>query len=199
MTKQAAQPASGRCYESKTKFTATIVRTAISKPIMKTLSALRTESPLGPITLVASRKGLCGAWFDAQKHGPSDAEQKSWHPDAQHPLLRQADQQLKAYFAGELKGFDLPLDLSTGTAFQQAVWQALLTIPAGSSQSYGDLARRLDNPKAVRAVGAAVGRNPVSIIVPCHRILGAGGQLTGYAGGLWRKQALLQLEGHPAV
>jgi methylated-DNA-[protein]-cysteine S-methyltransferase len=89
----------------------------------------------------------------------------------------------------------MPLDLSTGTAFQQAVWQALLTIPLGSTQSYGDLARRLDNPKAVRAVGAAVGRNPVSIILPCHRILGAGGQLTGYAGGLWRKQALLKLEG----
>jgi len=93
----------------------------------------------------------------------------------------------------------LPLDLSNGTAFQKAVWQALLTIPSGSSQSYGELARRLDNPKAVRAVGAAVGRNPVSIIVPCHRILGAGGQLTGYAGGLWRKQALLKLEGHPTV
>jgi methylated-DNA-[protein]-cysteine S-methyltransferase len=166
---------------------------------MKTLNALRTESPLGHITLVASLQGLCGAWFDDQKHGPSSAEQKDWRPDAQHPLLRQADQQLQAYFAGELIGFDMPLDLSTGTAFQQAVWQALLSIPSGSSQSYGDLARRLDKPKAVRAVGAAVGRNPLSIIGPCHRILGAGGQLTGYAGGLWRKQALLKLEGHPAV
>jgi len=164
---------------------------------MTTLNALRTESPLGHITLVASRDGLCGAWFDDQKHGPSDMQQKNWRSDAQHPLLRQADQQLQAYFAGELHGFDMPLDLSAGTAFQQAVWQALLTIPLGSTQSYGDLARRLDNPKAVRAVGAAVGRNPVSIIVPCHRILGAGGQLTGYAGGLWRKQALLKLEGLP--
>jgi methylated-DNA-[protein]-cysteine S-methyltransferase len=134
-------------------------------------------------------------WFDDQKHGPGDVEQKNWRYDAQHSLLRHADQQLQAYFAGELNRFDMPLDLSTGTAFQQAVWQALLTIPLGSTQSYGDLARRLDNPKAVRAVGAAVGRNPISIMVPCHRILGASGQLTGYAGGLWRKQALLKLEG----
>jgi methylated-DNA-[protein]-cysteine S-methyltransferase len=89
--------------------------------------------------------------------------------------------------------------LSRGTAFQQSVWQALLRVGAGQSQSYGDLAKQLNNPKAVRAVGAAVGRNPVSIIVPCHRILGAGGQLTGYAGGLWRKQALLRLEGHPGI
>jgi methylated-DNA-[protein]-cysteine S-methyltransferase len=185
--------------QSQNKFTATIKGNAISKPTMKTLNALRTESPLGPITLLASPEGLCGAWFDDQKHGPSDAEQKDWRADDQHPLLRQADLQLQAYFAGELTGFDLPLDLTTGTAFQQAVWQALLTIPSGASQSYGELARRLDNPKAVRAVGAAVGRNPVSIIVPCHRILGATGQLTGYAGGLWRKQALLKLEGHPAV
>jgi methylated-DNA-[protein]-cysteine S-methyltransferase len=199
LTNHAAQPAGGRCEVVKTKFTATIKGIAISRPTMKTLHALRTESPLGPITLLASPDGLCGAWFDDQKHGPSVAEQKHWRPDTQHPLLRQADQQLQAYFAGKLTGFDLPLDLSNGTAFQQAVWQALLTIPSGSSQSYGELARRLDNPKAVRAVGAAVGRNPVSIIVPCHRILGAGGQLTGYAGGLWRKQALLKLEGHPTV
>jgi methylated-DNA-[protein]-cysteine S-methyltransferase len=164
---------------------------------MTIVNALRTETPLGHVTLVARREGLCGVWFDDQKHGPGDVEQKNWRYDAQHSLLRHADQQLQAYFAGELNRFDMPLDLSTGTAFQQAVWQALLTIPLGSTQSYGDLARRLDNPKAVRAVGAAVGRNPISIMVPCHRILGASGQLTGYAGGLWRKQALLKLEGLP--
>ena len=106
---------------------------------------------------------------------------------------------MHAYFAGQLRAFDVPLDLSAGTPFQQSVWAALLNIPSGQSQSYGDLARHLNNPKAVRAVGAAVGRNPVGIIVPCHRILGAGGQLTGYAGGLWRKQALLKLEGHAAA
>jgi methylated-DNA-[protein]-cysteine S-methyltransferase len=104
---------------------------------------------------------------------------------------------VQAYFAGQALRFDVPLDLSGGTPFQQAVWHALLTVPSGQSRSYGQLAAQLNNPQAVRAVGAAVGRNPVSIIVPCHRILGAGGQLTGYAGGLWRKEALLRLEGHP--
>lgn len=164
---------------------------------MTTLNTLRTESPLGPITLAASPKGLCGVWFDAQKHGPTDADQAHWQSSPQNPLLQNAVAQLQAYFAGERRAFELPLDLSTGTPFQQSVWQALLHIDCGKSQSYGDLARHLHNPQAVRAVGAAVGRNPVSIIVPCHRVLGAGGQLTGYAGGLWRKEALLRLEGHP--
>jgi methylated-DNA-[protein]-cysteine S-methyltransferase len=166
---------------------------------IRTLCTLRTDSPLGPITLAASDQGLCGAWFDDQQHGPSDADRQHWQPDAQHLLLNHAANQLHAYFAGQLRTFDIPLDLSAGTPFQQSVWAALLHIPSGQSQSYGDLARRLNNPKAVRAVGAAVGRNPVGIIVPCHRILGAGGQLTGYAGGLWRKQALLKLEGHAAA
>jgi methylated-DNA-[protein]-cysteine S-methyltransferase len=112
-------------------------------------------------------------------------------------VLQSAAAQVLAYLGGQTLQWEGPLDLSAGTAFQQSVWQALLGVPSGTSQSYGDLARRLANPKAVRAVGAAVGRNPVSIIVPCHRVLGAGGQLTGYAGGLWRKQALLQLEGLP--
>jgi methylated-DNA-[protein]-cysteine S-methyltransferase len=147
--------------------------------------------------LAASTQGLCGVWFEGQRHGPSEERIQSWTPRTSNDLLQEASRQLQAYFAGEIQRFDLPLDLSAGTPFQQAVWQALLTIPLGASQSYGDLARRLANPKAVRAVGAAVGRNPVSIIVPCHRVLGAGGQLTGYAGGLWRKQALLQLEGNP--
>jgi methylated-DNA-[protein]-cysteine S-methyltransferase len=162
---------------------------------MTPLNILRTESPLGPITLAASPQGLCGAWFDAQKHGPSDADKQHWHTNPQHPLLRQAADQLHAYFAGKLQTFELPLDLTNGTPFQQSVWQALLLIGSGKSQSYSDLARHLSKPKAARAIGAAVGRNPVSIIVPCHRVLGASGQLTGYAGGLWRKQALLRLEG----
>ncbi len=119
--------------------------------------------------------------------------------DPSNPFLQQAQTQLLAYFSGQHTAFNVPIDLSIGTPFQQSVWQALLSIPSGASQSYGDLARRLGNPKAMRAVGAAVGRNPLSIIVPCHRILGAGGQLTGYAGGLWRKHALLKLEGHPDV
>jgi methylated-DNA-[protein]-cysteine S-methyltransferase len=104
-----------------------------------------------------------------------------------------------AYLSGQTLQWEGPIDLSAGTPFQQSVWQALLRIHSGQSQSYGDLARLLARPQAVRAVGAAVGRNPVSIIVPCHRVLGAGGQLTGYAGGLWRKEALLRLEGHPGI
>jgi methylated-DNA-[protein]-cysteine S-methyltransferase len=155
------------------------------------------DSPLGPMILAASTQGLCGVWFEGQRHGPSEERMKNWTPQSSNGFLQAASRQLQAYFAGELQRFDLPLDLSSGTPFQQSVWQALLGIPSGHSQSYGDLARQLNNPKAVRAVGAAVGRNPVSIIVPCHRILGSGNQLTGYAGGLWRKQALLQLEGHP--
>ena len=166
---------------------------------MKPMKTRRIESPWGPITLAASDQGLCGTWFDDQKHGPTDADKQHWQAAPQHPVLLSAASQLQAYFAGEIQRFDLPLDLSAGTPFQQAVWQALLSIPSGASQSYGDLARHLAKPKAVRAVGAAVGRNPISIIVPCHRVLGAGGQLTGYAGGLWRKEALLRLEGHPGI
>jgi methylated-DNA-[protein]-cysteine S-methyltransferase len=102
---------------------------------------------------------------------------------------------LQQYFAGQRTLFDLPLNTATGTAFQQAVWQALLTIRPGTTCSYCTLASRIGKPAAVRAVGAAVGRNPLSIIVPCHRVIGTNGSLTGYAGGLARKTALLQLEG----
>jgi len=162
-----------------------------------TLHTLRTDSPLGPITLAASATGLCGLWFDDQKHSPTPAQRQHWRTNEEHPVLQSAAAHVRAFWAGHTQPWSGPLDLSAGTAFQQSVWQALLRIPAGQSQSYGDLARQLDKPLAVRAVGTAVGRNPVSILVPCHRVLGAGGQLTGYAGGLWRKQALLQREGHP--
>jgi methylated-DNA-[protein]-cysteine S-methyltransferase len=160
------------------------------------IHTLRTDSPLGPITLAASPLGLCGVWFDDQKHGPTEAQRQLWAQDAQHPVLQSAAAHMQALLGGQALPWPGPLDLSAGTVFQQSVWQALLHIPAGQSQTYGDLARQLGKPLAVRAVGAAVGRNPVSILVPCHRVMGAGGQLTGYAGGLWRKQALLELEGH---
>ena len=166
---------------------------------MSPLRTLSIDSPLGPITLAASEQGLCGLWFDGQKHAPTEAQRQHWQPDAQHPVLQSAAAQVLAYLGGQTLQWEGPLDLSAGTPFQQSVWQALMRIPSGQSQSYGELARQLARPQAVRAVGAAVGRNPVSIIVPCHRVLGAGGQLTGYAGGLWRKQALLQLEGHPGI
>jgi methylated-DNA-[protein]-cysteine S-methyltransferase len=101
---------------------------------------------------------------------------------------------LQEYFAGKRQRFDLPLDLDQGTAFQQQVWRGLLEIPCGSTMAYGSLGTRIGRAAAVRAVGAAVGRNPISIVVPCHRVVGANGSLTGYAGGLERKTALLQLE-----
>lgn len=152
----------------------------------------RHESPLGPIVIAATRHGLAGIWFEGQRHMPSHGE---WPHEPDHPLLRQACAQLDEYFAGKRATFDLPLDLQGGTAFQQSVWQALLSIPRGGTVSYGGLSHKIGQPAAVRAVGAAVGRNPVSIVVPCHRVLGANGSLTGYAGGLDRKTALLRLEG----
>ncbi len=149
-------------------------------------------SPLGLMTLAATPSALVGAWFTDEAHLP---DLSGCAHDPNHPLLRQACDQLNDYFAGQRRTFDLPLDLATGTAFQQAVWQALLGIGFGSTATYGFVSDQIGRPTAVRAVGAAIGRNPISIIVPCHRVIGANGSLTGYAGGLARKQALLQLEG----
>ena len=161
------------------------------------LVCTRFESPLGTMLLAASDAGLAGVWFEGQRYEPEDMP---WREAPQHPVLRQASQQLREYFDGKRTAFDLPLDLTHGTPFQQSVWQALLAIPPGATTSYSELGRRLGRPQAARAVGAAVGRNPVSIVVPCHRVLGTAGSLTGYAGGLERKTALLELEGarvHP--
>ena len=149
-------------------------------------------SPLGPVTVAATEKGLAGVWFNGQRHLPDFAP---WPLAPTHPVLVETVAQLQAYFAGTRVDFDLPLDLHSGTAFQQAVWQALLAIAPGTTTSYGTLSASIGKPKAVRALGAAVGRNPISIIVPCHRVLGGDGSLTGYAGGLDRKVALLKLEG----
>lgn len=148
-------------------------------------------SPLGPMLYVRTAAGLAGAWFDAQKWFPGtfDAPER---PD--DPLIRAAAAQLDEYFAGRRVAFDVPLDLH-GTPFQKAVWQALLAIECGKTCAYSDIARAVGSLQAVRAVGAAVGRNPVSVMVPCHRVIGRDGSLTGYAGGLDRKQALLRLEG----
>ena len=153
------------------------------------------QSSMGSMTLAATDKGLAGVWFDGQQHQP---DYSTWPEQPNHPVLKQAVQQLKQYLAGKRSSFDLPLDLRGGTEFQQSVWQALLKIPAGATTSYGVIGTRMGKPKAVRAVGAAVGRNPIGIIVPCHRVMGADGSLTGYAGGLDRKQALLQLENSSA-
>lgn len=151
----------------------------------------RYASPLGPMIVAATDRGLAGLWFEGQRHLPDST---AWPHDASHPVLQQAVAQLQDYFAGRRIRFDLPLDLQGGTAFQQSVWQALLAIAPGDTTSYGVLSQSVGRPSAVRAVGAAVGRNPVSIVVPCHRVLGRDGSLTGYAGGLERKSALLELE-----
>jgi methylated-DNA-[protein]-cysteine S-methyltransferase len=149
-------------------------------------------SPLGRMHLAVAADKLVGVWFEAQAHLP---DLQGYRHAPKNPVLQNAADQLAQYFAGQRINFDLPLDLSTGTAFQQSVWQALLTIPRGQTYSYKGLSLRIGKPDAMRAVGGAVGRNPLSIIVPCHRVIGARGALTGYAGGLSRKTALLQLEG----
>jgi methylated-DNA-[protein]-cysteine S-methyltransferase len=150
------------------------------------------ESPLGRITLAATEHALVGVFFGGQAHMP---EVSDWPVADKHPILQKAQAELTEYFSGQRRSFDVPLDLSSGTPFQQAVWQALLAIPCAATTSYGAISTQIGNPAAVRAVGGAVGRNPVSIIVPCHRVIGVNGSLTGYAGGLSRKTALLQLEG----
>lgn len=155
----------------------------------------RWISPLGPLLLVRTARGLAGAWFEGQRHHPPVLDAPMVDDD---PLLERAVEQLDAYFAGRLRAFDVPLDLH-GSAFQRAVWAELLAIAPGTTRSYGSVAQAIGRPLAVRAVGAAVGRNPVSILVPCHRVIGGDGSLTGYAGGLERKRALLRLEGGPAA
>ncbi|PJI97617.1 methylated-DNA-[protein]-cysteine S-methyltransferase [Acidovorax sp. 69] len=153
-------------------------------------------TPLGRVRLSASPAGLSGIWFESQRHEPSHwlYGPSAWATAPDHPLLQAATAQLQQYLSGQRDHFDLPLDLSGGTAFQQSVWRALLSILRGQTTSYGALSQQLGNPRAVRAVGAAIGRNPLSVVVPCHRVVGADGRLTGYAGGLDRKRALLVLE-----
>lgn len=151
----------------------------------------RADTPLGPITLAATERGLAGLWFDDQKHHPGAIEAPV---DAGQRWIVQALDELAGYWCDGSALFTIALD-PQGTPFQQSVWEALRGIPAGRTLSYGGLAQQLGRASAVRAVGAAIGRNPVAVIVPCHRVLGTSGSLTGYAGGLERKAALLRLEG----
>jgi len=152
----------------------------------------RWRSPLGIMLLARTERGLAGAWFEGQRHHPPALDAPE--ANAGDALLDGAIRQLERYFAGDRQAFDVPLDLH-GSPFQRAVWGALLDIASGRTKSYGDIASAIGRPAAVRAVGAAVGRNPVSILVPCHRVIGSDGSLTGYAGGLERKLSLLRLEG----
>jgi methylated-DNA-[protein]-cysteine S-methyltransferase len=147
-------------------------------------------TPLGRLLLARTAHGLAGAWFEGQRHHPPAFGAPFDDADA---LLCDAAAQLTDYFAGARTTFDVACDLH-GTAFQRAVWDALRAIPAGVTRTYADVARSVGAPAAVRAVGAAIGRNPISIIVPCHRVVGSDGSLTGYAGGTDRKAALLALE-----
>jgi methylated-DNA-[protein]-cysteine S-methyltransferase len=149
------------------------------------------ESPQGQILLAASDAGIAGVYFSGQKYFPKNEAQ--WSRDAENGLLRQAKRELAEYFAGTRKRFEVALDPS-GTPFQKAVWQAISGVAYGETISYGELARRAGAAGRARAAGAATGRNPIGIIVPCHRIVAADGSLTGYAGGLARKRALLALE-----
>jgi len=152
-------------------------------------------SPVGSLLLAATEQGLCGIYFEEHKHFKGkDGWQRATAQTAANRHLQETARQLDEYFSGRRTEFDVTLDMS-GTAFQRSVWQELTAIPFGASVSYAQHAQRLGNPKALRAVGSAIGKNPVSIIVPCHRVIGSSGAVTGYAGGLDRKRFLLALEG----
>lgn len=150
------------------------------------------DSPVGKLKLVASDKGLVAVLWENDP--PRRVRLEETQEDPQHKILARAEKELQEYFAGTREAFSIPLDMR-GTTFQKNVWEALLGIPFGETRSYGQLAAQLGSPTASRAVGAANGRNPVSIIVPCHRVIGASGKLTGFAGGLDVKERLLTLEG----
>ncbi|MEV6581776.1 methylated-DNA--[protein]-cysteine S-methyltransferase [Streptomyces sp. NPDC051582] len=162
---------------------------------MSTMSAKQhsiVDSPYGPLTLVATDGVLSGLYMTAQRHRPAE-ESFGERVAATEEPFPEVVRQLAAYFAGELTAFDVPLRLE-GTAFQRSVWDQLVRIPYGRTWSYGELAAKLGKPNASRAVGLANGKNPVGIIVPCHRVIGASGSMTGYGGGVERKVRLLAFE-----
>lgn len=156
------------------------------------LVEMAVPSPVGELTLVASDTGLVAILWEHDDPARVRLTDRVVRPD--HPILAQASVELTAYFAGNLRAFSVPLDFR-GTDFQRRVWAALLTIPFGETRSYGDIARMIGSPTASRAVGAANGRNPISIIAPCHRVVGTNGALTGFAGGVEVKRWLLHFEG----
>jgi methylated-DNA-[protein]-cysteine S-methyltransferase len=156
----------------------------------------RVPGPLGTMLLIARGDALAGIHFDGGRYQP--AVGPDWQRTKDHPALRAAHAQLAGYFAGERTSFDLPL-APMGTAFQRAVWAAIGTVAYGKTITYRELAARAGRPGSVRAAGTATGRNPWTIVVPCHRIIGSDGSLTGYAGGLPRKRALLALEARGAA
>ena len=152
----------------------------------------RLKTPLATLLATAVGKMLTGLYFEGQRHAPQ--VRKDWKEDPQAAPLGECARQLAAYLAGSRQGFDLPL-APEGTPFQQRVWREIARIPYGETITYAELARRAGAPGSARAAGAATGRNPLSIVVPCHRVVGSAGSLTGYAGGIERKARLLALEG----
>ena len=158
------------------------------------LSFMEMSSPVGVLKLVAHEHALVAVLWENEN--PKRVRLAELIEDQQHPILLKTQKQLNEYFAGQRQIFDLPLDFE-GTEFQQKVWQALLSIPFGETRSYKDIAEQIGNVKAVRAVGAANGKNPISIIAPCHRVVGANGKLVGFAGGLENKDILLKIEQLP--
>lgn len=155
---------------------------------------LQFDSPLGPLLLSSNGDAITRVQFAGQKHEQAIAAE--WLEKPKDRLLLRAKKQLEEYFAGKRRSFDLPL-APRGTLFQTRVWNALLEIDYGNTASYRDVSVRIGSPAATRAIGAAVGRNPIGIVIPCHRVVGSDGSLTGYAGGLDRKRQLLALEAEP--
>ena len=155
------------------------------------LAFMEMTSPVGLLKLVANETALVAVLWENEN--PKRVRLAELIEQTHHPILLETQKQLTEYFAGKRQQFDLPLDFE-GTEFQQKVWQALLTIPFGETRSYRDIAEQIGNVKAVRAVGAANGKNPISIIAPCHRVVGASGKLVGFAGGLDNKEILLKIE-----
>lgn len=154
------------------------------------------QSPVGVLKLVAGAHGLAAILWE--KDDPKRVRLGPLEEDKNHPVLLETQRQLNDYFAGKLKNFSLKLDF-TGTEFQKKVWKALVAIPFGETRSYAQIARQIGHPKAVRAVGAANGKNPISIVAPCHRVIGSSGKLTGFAGGLEAKASLLGMESKKGI
>jgi methylated-DNA-[protein]-cysteine S-methyltransferase len=151
----------------------------------------KTNTPVGELTLIASERGLAAILWEGDN--PKRVRLEPQREDPENDILVETERQLKSYFDGTLKVFSVPLDF-VGTEFQTSVWKALLKIPFGQTRTYTQIAKQIGRPTAARAVGAASGKNPISIMAPCHRVVGANGDLTGFAGGLDTKELLLALE-----
>jgi len=160
------------------------------------MNTIVQESPVGLLTLTSDGERLVSIWFDDHQFPTRVDAQRAQGRGAEDSVLRRARKELDEYFSGKRQRFEVPLAARGGTNFQRSVWLALAAIPYGTTVTYGEIARRIGAPTSVRAVGGAVGANPLSIVVPCHRVIGANGTLTGFGGGLDRKKYLLGLEGY---